>query len=123
MDIGDSQFQGVMAALRSVGAPGAAGAMNGLGGLGGLGGIGASDNSADAATADFAKALESALKGVDQSQSQADNMARRFQLGDQSVSLEQTMIAMQKANISFQALAQIRNRVITAYQSIMSMQV
>ena len=72
---------------------------------------------------DFGKVLSNALSSVDQSQNQADDLAKRFQLGDQSASLEQAMIAMQKANISFQGLVQVRNRVISAYHDIMNMQV
>jgi flagellar hook-basal body complex protein FliE len=79
--------------------------------------------SAKAGSLDFGQVLSNALANVDQSQNQADDLAKRFQLGDQSASLEQTMIAMQKANISFQGLVQVRNRVISAYHDIMSMQV
>jgi len=40
-----------------------------------------------------------------------------------AVSLEQTMVAMQKAQIGFQATLQVRNRLVQAYTEIMSMQV
>jgi flagellar hook-basal body complex protein FliE len=78
---------------------------------------------AGAAPVDFSKVLSNALQSVDQSQAQADDLAKRFQLGDGKVSLEEAMVSMQKANISFQALVQVRNRLITAYHDIMNMQV
>lgn len=71
----------------------------------------------------FAKALSQALDAVNGAQSEASGLAREFQLGSSSVSLEETMIAMQKANISFQTAVQVRNRVVSAYHDIMNMPV
>lgn len=73
--------------------------------------------------ADFTDALNQALEQVSLKQSESRDLAQRFQMGDPSVSLEKTMIASQTANISFQALVQVRNRVVAAYQDIMNMQV
>jgi flagellar hook-basal body complex protein FliE len=78
---------------------------------------------AGANKADFSAVLNQALQQVSLKQDQAGDYARRFQLGDTNVSLEQTMVALQTANISFQALVQVRNRVVSAYQDIMNMQV
>ena len=41
----------------------------------------------------------------------------------QNVSLEETVLAMQKAQIGFQATLQVRNRLLQAYSEIMNMQV
>lgn len=73
--------------------------------------------------ADFTQALNQALEQVSLKQNNAEELAQRFQLGDPGVSLEKTMVALQTANISFQALVQVRNRVVAAYQDIMNMQV
>jgi flagellar hook-basal body complex protein FliE len=73
--------------------------------------------------ADFTSALNQALEQVSLKQNEAEGLAQRFQLGDPGVSLEKTMVALQTSNISFQALVQVRNRVVTAYQDIMNMQV
>jgi flagellar hook-basal body complex protein FliE len=73
--------------------------------------------------ADFTQALNQALEQVSAKQNEAEELAQRFQLGDTNVSLEKTMVALQTANISFQALVQVRNRVVAAYQDIMNMQV
>ncbi len=73
--------------------------------------------------ADFADALRNSLDGVNRMQRQAESMQEAFVLGDDKVSLSDTMIAMQKANISFQTAVQVRNKVVTAYNDIMNMQV
>lgn len=72
---------------------------------------------------DFANVLKSSLDGVNQAQQQAHDLQQAFVLGDDKVSLSDTMIAMQKANISFQTTVQVRNKVVAAYNDIMNMQV
>jgi flagellar hook-basal body complex protein FliE len=71
----------------------------------------------------FASVLKSSLDGVAQAQNQATSLQNAFVLGDDKVSLSDTMIAMQKANISLQATVQVRNKVVAAYNDIMNMQV
>jgi len=82
---------------------------------------------ADAARAaggvDFAQALDSALKGVSNAQNGAHEMAQSFSAGDPNVNLQDVMINLQKANLSFQQMVQVRNKLVTAYQDIMNMQV
>jgi flagellar hook-basal body complex protein FliE len=73
--------------------------------------------------ADFANVLKSSLDGVNNTQRQAEQMQNAFVLGDDKVSLSDTMIAMQKASISFQTTVQVRNKVVAAYNDIMNMQV
>ena len=72
---------------------------------------------------DFAAVLASSLERVDAAQTQATVQAERFQLGDPKVSLEETMVSLAKANVSFQQLVQVRNKVVAAYHDIMNMQV
>ena len=76
-----------------------------------------------AAAGGFGDTFKQALDKVSSSQNQADELSRRFQLNDPGVSLEETMVAGQSANIQFQALLQVRNKVVAAYQDIMNMQV
>jgi flagellar hook-basal body complex protein FliE len=71
---------------------------------------------------DFLKALEGALNKVNSSQTEAAELSQKFQLNQEDVSLEETMVAIQKANISFQAAVQVRNRLVSAYHDIMNMQ-
>lgn len=72
---------------------------------------------------DFSRVLKSTLDGVNESQTKADILGKKFALGDDNVSLADVMIAGQKASISFQATIQVRNKVVAAYQDVMSMQV
>jgi flagellar hook-basal body complex protein FliE len=80
-------------------------------------------NDSAAGAVDFASVLKSSLDGVAQAQNQATSLQNAFVLGDDKVSLSDTMIAMQKANISLQATVQVRNKVVAAYNDIMNMQV
>jgi flagellar hook-basal body complex protein FliE len=73
--------------------------------------------------AGFQHALTQALGVVSQSQNEATALQREVQLDNPSVSIEQTMVAMQKAQIGFQATLQVRNKMVQAYSDIMSMQV
>jgi len=78
---------------------------------------------AAAPAAGFSSALSDALKSVSQSQNQASDLQRKFQTGSDNVSLEETMVAMQKAQIGFQAALAVRNRMVSAYTDIMNMSV
>lgn len=73
--------------------------------------------------AGFQQALTHALGSVSQTQKQAGELQREVQLDNPSVTIEQTMVAMQKAQIGFQATLQVRNRLVQAYSDIMNMQV
>ena len=53
----------------------------------------------------------------------AARLQREVQLDNPTVSLEETMVAMQKSQIGFQAVLQVRNRLVSAYSDIMNMQI
>ena len=74
-------------------------------------------------SAGFAGALDQALKSVSAAQQQATALGDAFQADPSSVSLEQSMVAMQKAQIGFQSALHVRNRLVSAYSDIMNMQV
>jgi flagellar hook-basal body complex protein FliE len=76
-----------------------------------------------AAGVGFQQALTQALGAVSESQHQATRLQREVQLDNPTVSLEETMVAMQKAQLGFQATLQVRNRLVQAYSDIMNMQV
>ncbi len=73
--------------------------------------------------AGFQDALKKAISSVSESQKEASRLQREVQLDNPTVSIEQTMVAMQKAQIGFQATLQVRNRMVQAYSDIMNMQV
>jgi len=73
--------------------------------------------------AGFQQALTQALGAVSQSQNEATRLQREVQLDNPAVSLEETMVAMQKSQIGFQATLAVRNRLVAAYSEIMNMQI
>ena len=54
---------------------------------------------------------------------EARAMAQNFSAGDPNVNLQDVMVNLQKASMSFQQMVQVRNRLVTAYQDIMNMPV
>jgi flagellar hook-basal body complex protein FliE len=82
---------------------------------------------ADAAGAaggtDFSQALKTAIDQVNQAQQQAQQIAEDFTTGKNNVNLQDVMIDLQKANLSFQQMVQVRNKLVTAYNDIMNMPV
>jgi len=71
----------------------------------------------------FSGAFKSALQSVSAAQNHATSLQQEVQMENPSVSLEQTMVAIQKAQIGFQATLHVRNRMVQAYTDIMNMQV
>ena len=71
----------------------------------------------------FGQVLTQAMSSVSKSQNEASEMQRQVQMGNPTVSLEETMVAMQKSQIGFQATLQVRNRLVQAYSEIMNMTV
>ncbi|WP_042428171.1 flagellar hook-basal body complex protein FliE [Comamonas granuli] len=78
---------------------------------------------AETRSAGFSDALKGALQSVSSAQNEAGRMQREVQLENPNVSLEETMVAIQKAQIGFQATLHVRNRMVQAYTDIMNMQV
>lgn len=72
---------------------------------------------------DFAHALKSAIDSVNTQQQSANGMAEKFAAGDSNTNLHEVMIELQKASVSFQEMIQVRNKLVSAYQDMMNMQV
>lgn len=73
--------------------------------------------------ADFGQALKSAIEQVNAAQQQAQQMTQDFASGKENVDLQDVMINLQKASLSFQQMVQVRNKLVTAYQDVMNMPV
>jgi len=71
----------------------------------------------------LADVLKQGLGVVNQTQQNADALATSFQRGTPGVELADVMIEMQKANVSSATVAEVRNRMVSAYQEIMNMQI
>jgi len=72
---------------------------------------------------DFSKLLDNAIQEVSDSQAQARELRNAFEAGEAGVELPEVMVAVQKASISFQAMNQVRNKLLNAYQEVMNMSV
>jgi flagellar hook-basal body complex protein FliE len=71
----------------------------------------------------FSTALKSALSSVSAAQNESESLQKEVQMENPKVSLEETMVAIQKAQIGFTATLSVRNRMVQAYTDIMNMQV
>ena len=68
----------------------------------------------------FRNAFAGALSSISQAQATASTMQREVQFDNPTVSLEETMIAMQKSQLGFQSAVQVRNNLGQAYTDIMN---
>ncbi|CAH0186357.1 flagellar hook-basal body complex protein FliE [Pseudomonas sp. PvR086] len=71
----------------------------------------------------FADMLGQAVNKVNDTQQASNQLASAFEIGKSGVDLTDVMISSQKASVSFQALTQVRNKLVQAYQDIMQMPV
>lgn len=70
---------------------------------------------------DFAAMLKQSIDSVNQAQQSSNKLATAFESGQPDVSLADVMVASQKASVSFQAMLQVRNKLVDAYKDVMSM--
>jgi len=70
----------------------------------------------------FSQYLRSCIEGVDRLQQEADQAAGEIATG-KAESIHQAMIAMEKADVSFRLMVEVRNRIVRAYEEILKMQV
>lgn len=71
----------------------------------------------------FSELLGQAVGKVNETQQASNRLATAFEMGTSGVDLTDVMIASQKASVSFQAMTQVRNKLVQAYQDIMQMPV
>jgi len=74
-------------------------------------------------SADFGQMLKSSVDAVNEAQQHSGELKRGFEKGTGDASLAEVMIASQKADISFRAVTEVRNKLVQAYQDIMNMPV
>lgn len=106
--LGQLRTAAALASGRSAGVAGSAAAANGAAGT---------------KPADFANTLKASLEHVNGMQQVAAQKSRDFELGAADTSLQDVMVSIQKANISFQQTVQVRNKLVSAYHDIMNMQI
>jgi flagellar hook-basal body complex protein FliE len=70
----------------------------------------------------FSKVLTESIEKVNDLQKQADRAIDELAVGD-SKDIVQTMIKMEKADVSFRLMMQVRNKILQAYEEVMRTQV
>jgi len=78
---------------------------------------------ADPNVPDFQTMFGNAINSVNEQQMKSSNLRTRFEKGDPMVDLPEVMIAAQKASVSFDAMKEVRNKLVEAYKDIMNMPV
>lgn len=71
----------------------------------------------------FGEMFKAAIDTVNDAQKTAGDLRTRYELGDESVDLPEVMIAAQKSSVSFQAMTEVRNKMVEAYKAVMNMPV
>ena len=87
------------------------------------GDVGAAQRDQSASSVDFSEVLKSSIDQVNETQQAAGDLRDAFVTGDRDVELNEVMLALQKANVSFQAMSEVRNHLVEAYRTIMRMQI
>lgn len=70
----------------------------------------------------FSELLRNSIEKVNETQQQAGQLTKAFETGSSDIDLAEVMIGIQKASLSFQAMTQVRNRLVSAYQDVTNMQ-
>jgi flagellar hook-basal body complex protein FliE len=70
----------------------------------------------------FSNLIESTIKETERLQSHADGMVKSFAQGE-ITDVHQVMLAMNRADLSFRMMLEVRNKLLDAYQEVMRMQV
>ena len=74
-------------------------------------------------TPGFGELFSRAIESVNSTQQAADRLRNGYEVGAPGVSLTQVMVAAEKSTVAFNAMVQVRNKLVDAYQEIMNMPV
>ena len=72
---------------------------------------------------DFGDLLKRSIDAVNETQQDATALRTSFEQGREGLDLADVMIAVQKSSISFQAMVEVRNKLVDAYKDVMNMPV
>ena len=70
---------------------------------------------------DFSQMLDTALNKVNDVQHQSKELKMAFERGEPGVDITEVMVASQKATVAFEAVKQVRNKLMEAYRDVMNM--
>ena len=69
----------------------------------------------------FGSLLKQGVDRVATQQNEVGKLQQAFELGDPDTDLATVMVASAKAQVSFRAMVEVRNRMVSAYQDVMNM--
>ena len=78
---------------------------------------------AESLSTDFASLMMKAINAVNDQQRTSKSMQEKMELGEPGMELSEVMLQAQKASLAFQAMTQVRNKLVDAYKDVMSMPV
>jgi len=78
-------------------------------------------DASQAVSGGFGALLKSSIDSVASTQNTAGELQKKFELGDPNTDLASVMLATSKSQVSFKAMVEVRNRMVSAYQDIMNM--
>ena len=80
------------------------------------------NQSKEETSSSFSDSLKSAIGKVSELRQEADKAVHELSTGNE-IDIHNTMIALEKADVSFQLMLQVRNKIISAYETVMHMNV
>ncbi|MES9968824.1 MAG: flagellar hook-basal body complex protein FliE [Candidatus Thiodiazotropha sp.] len=80
-----------------------------------------STQASESSGADFGDLLKQSIDHVNSAQKEASELRSAFERGEGDMDLAQVMIAAQKSSLSFEAMVQVRNKLVEAYKDVMNM--
>lgn len=84
-------------------------------------GVSEAAQSGQGKAANFAELLSESIQAVNTEQHKSADMKKAFERGDLDVELSEVMVQAQKASLSFQAMTQVRNKLVEAYKEVINM--
>ncbi|HEV2575625.1 MAG TPA: flagellar hook-basal body complex protein FliE [Acidobacteriaceae bacterium] len=87
-----------------------------------LGNVATSPATTQGAGSSFADVFQSAVNDVDTLQNNADQQVANLLQGGGNGDIGKTMVSVEKADVAFQLMMQVRNKVVSAYQDMEKMQ-
>ena len=80
-----------------------------------------SSKTSEGSGAEFGELLKQSIDHVNSAQKEASELRSAFESGEGDMDLAQVMIAAQKSSLSFEAMVQVRNKLVEAYKDVMNM--
>ena len=69
----------------------------------------------------FSDLMSQAINKVNEVQQASSAMSQAYIQGDPNIDVTDVMIASQKAGVAFEAMVQVRNKLVEAYRDVMNM--